>query len=1024
MKKILMLSMPLLVLALAISLLVVPGVAKDEESGYAVWATEADYLAGKEPLDVINSNRLTTTALTNKGYVLCYGDVVVREEDCVLGTGQFITIDLNSHTLSASKKIMVNGKNSSSWNPAGGVTIKNGKVVHLEEQFLQPRPNGEIYFENCEIEEKATSSNFIYDSSARIISFKDCTFTVNTEGNVKMIWLSNSFSYEKADRLNLSEDGKEQLDYVRNVVFENTKFIDNSKGKATLFYVYSPHPDLINISFTDCSSFNTIGNNFLVYDSDAVAERATVNVCISKSTKYLEKSIPFAATSFGYTLYDSIVRDGDGVIFGNKTEMLSPGEEQSEANPKLIWGNSGDAALPYQLCNYTCTVSWFDTPDAQEPSQTQADIAEGALLTRKAGTKGFYFKGDGENKRVYLESHEGWITENGSTPTLEVKVTDKETKLYAVTTDLPVSVAAFKSQNMADIIDGVVKTNDGMAELYARDISGFDAGAYVYFYEDAAFAGDEEITFKKNVTIDLGGHTLYKNHVESYGSAAIRVEGGAVVLIKNGAIVSSMTSVAYIENGRAELDKVNVSFDTAPAFYVLGGTVKLSSGSLTQCTNDTSVPAFVFANADSADINVDGTSLNIKGAFSASVASATAPVSIALKNLNSFEADSLYLLHGDVADSYSGAAVSFALDNVKLNSKSVFDISTTSFGKYPVKPTCTLTETCEFSAKPERNLAAYSCPSGLEIVGRAGDAPTYVLAPNLVSGVRCKPMLYAGLAMDLYIPTSTPATYVETVFGTVNCQDLVKETLDGVECYKLSLNGISVADCLRVQQIIIGFESGEYEYFADFEFDFTDYLNNELADNDPLVRKITASAISYISYAYEYTDTALPEEFAALLNSDAFKSALRASSEIPAPQGECNRGNIGLAFGGAQLYLSSDVSVRFNLRSDFTGTLSVNGKNYEVNEGKANGIGYIDVVLTPFDLYRDNIEISGSSDTASVSGEYSLSEYFMSMGNENGELRDMLLALWGYCYEAFVYDNGGVLPPYIDHIPPVDVELK
>jgi hypothetical protein len=196
-------------------------------------------------------------------------------------------------------------------------------------------------------------------------------------------------------------------------------------------------------------------------------------------------------------------------------------------------------------------------------------------------------------------------------------------------------------------------------------------------------------------------------------------------------------------------------------------------------------------------------------------------------------------------------------------------------------------------------------------------------------------------------------------------------------------------------------------------------------DADPLKRKLACAAARYVAGAYEYSGSILPEEFSKLMLTDEYLGSCRSLDDVPKSQQVADKGNIAVAFRGAQLYLSSNMSVRFNLNSDFTGSVTIAGKTYNVTAGKAGDLDYIQVAIEVCDFYRGALEITGLSDSSEeIVGKYSLLSYIKGVENVDPELSEMLAALYAYCYEADVYYNGGVIPPYIDHTPPIDAELR
>ena len=51
-------------------------------------------------------------------------------------------------------------------------------------------------------------------------------------------------------------------------------------------------------------------------------------------------------------------------------------------------------------------------------------------------------------------------------------------------------------------------------------------------------------------------------------------------------------------------------------------------------------------------------------------------------------------------------------------------------------------------------------------------------------------------------------------------------------------------------------------------------------------------------------------------------------------------------------------------------------------------------------------------------------DYANSQAVSDSDLSELLVALYAYCYEAAVYTEGGVIPPYIEGTPAVDVTYR
>ena len=989
----------------------IPSSAASSDVAYAVWNSEEDFLANPgRPLAKYTSNVLTTEAVSNKGYVYCYSDVTITSQ-VTLNQEQHLILDLGGNTLITKSKLMVNGTSSLGWHNPGSVTIINGTVIHEDGQFIQPRPNSEIYFENVDVIERG-KSNFIYDgASLRIVHFKDCTITVEGAGSFKMFNLAAAYSGEGADILYKNEEGK-GTDYVRNIVFENTALIDNSGGAGYIVSVRGTHADFVNVSFIYGSSFNNLSDNFL----EVLNDSAVVTVNVAKGARFASEEVPISASNLDVKFYDSIeVVNKHRVSFGKETDILTSGTQNPE-NPELIFGKSGDEKYPYQLCHYLCDVTWvIESEHVEKQVVTESGYADGLRLSYSATTGSYYTRDD----KVYVENHMGWTaTEGGEDYSETVTLVEKESTFYAVFAEFPVYAVEYSSADKTEIISGLTEN-----VLTSQQLSAFKDGSYVYVYEDITWSSDT-VAYLGDITltIDLGGNTFYKSKLNSRESGTLELDGTSLT-IKGGTVESSMTGFAALKNG-AELviEDATVAFDNYPAIRLESGNVTVKSSKINQNATDVDAPFVLFTLADTAEVEIESSEVILAGPLSTviPVDGAVADAGITVTDCGTLYADSLFTLSEGVAGKIAdGAEFSLTIGDTDVIAREMFDDCESKLeAEYSV-----LTAS-KFASKPVSENGLVVLPLGLKVIAIDDGVFAYTLAKDEID-VKFNMALSLGFTANFYISTDYPVTYTETYLGNTKVDDLKKVTIDGGEFYLVSVGGITVADAFDTINVRVGYESADGSGYAnELAYDPTDYFAELLSDEDPLNRKLAAAAVNYIASAYEYYTAVLPEDAKVLLESDAYLDSLRDSAELPEDGVKTELGNLSLAFKSAQLYLSSDLYVRFNLNETFSGTLNLDGTVYTVDEGLCDGKSYIQLKLTAHALYGKAIEISGTaSDGTAIAGKYSLMGYVAYFADEDA-LSAMLDAFYAYCYEAFVYDNGGVLPPYIDHTPPLDAELS
>ena len=1029
MKKILAILLPILILTVTLVLFAFPSSAATEEAGYAVWSSEEDYLANPHRPDATYSTQyLTTSNVAGKGYVLCYGDIFVSSQ-VQLDRKQNIVIDLNGYTMTASSKIIINGTSAPSWLDRASLTIKNGSLIHEKNQFIQPRPNSEIYLENLKITEKS-NNNFIYDASLRILHFKNCTFEIAPEcTSGAVISLSAAYDCTNADRLLPREADGTYPDYERNIIFEDSRFIDNSTKSYNFIYIRDAGVrDQVNVCFTDGAGFDKeIGDNFIVCENDRVEYAKFV---VAKGARFKEQSIPFDATNFGITFYDKVEvygENGNFVSFGRETDLVAKIEDQYPLDPELTWGKSGDDAYPHQLCLFHCTVTWDTGIEGVDPITVEG-YADGLRISYPVDTSAPAYGDDG---KLYMRTHEGWsLNEDGSDWQKEVIISEKEVTYYAAYSGVAIAVAEFSSSDAS--VDNIISMSLSN-QVSNQTFREFSDNSYVKFFTDVYYVSDDTAVIgsegvSKTLTVDLGGNTLYKDFVSTPGSGAFELVNGTLNIV-NGTVSSSRTSLAIV-NGQSTLnisDDVVLLYNTAPLLKMNGGTVNLNGCKLSQGSTD-DVPTILYTGSEGdAAVNVNACEINASGALASYLPSSEGEGLNMILNVTDCEcivANSLFSLSRIVADRVpAGSALSFNMTNSGAKTPVVFDVAGRSDGSIALDGVYSIGAGCYLDAVPALEFGTLALPDSMRALKIVHPIFGYVVGESDFT-MKFNLTLEAGFTANFYVPVRSDLAYFESYLGRVESSSFVTAEIDGVSYYVFSVEGISAANSLDKIPVSFGFTDADGDYAIGVNYDPISYFKDLLSDEDILVRKLAASALTYIKAAYEYSSTYVSAEVLEIFESEEYLSNVRPGADVIG-RDDVDRGNIAIAFTGAQLYLSDDVSLRLNLRGDFTGTLSVMDSVYNVTDGKVGECTYIEVPLGAVSLYMDEIVITGEkNDGTIISGEYSLTSYVNAMKDSDELLSSLLDSLFAYCYEAYVTYNGGVLPPYIDHTPPIDAELR
>ena len=1015
MKRIAKLLIPILIFAALFAILCLPSSAASEMT-YAVYNSEQDYLTNPDsPSYKGTTGNLISTGISSRSYVVFHSDLKLNE-GIIIQNGSDVTIDLNGHKLSAASSITI-GANAA-YTPTK-LTIKNGTIVHLSAQFFKPQPNSRVFLENVTLHAQGSSGNIVYGDSFRAIHFIDSEIILSSN-------LSTFFSifppldYQYAGIK--SAEGNTDKVYTQNIIFENSRFIDNRKDPTGHFITYNNRANsegYLDITFLDGSGFTPLGSSFLKNNNEQPT--CYIHLNVEKGASFAEPTIPVDLFNIDpkieFAIYNDIEYDYGSHVFREPTELLGEGEVQPDGEiKKLIWGYSGNDSYPYRLCHYLCDVTWIDRGVVTEVKGYSDGLKLKNTLT---STKQYYV----ENNGVYYDSHVGWSTlEDGSDCSEYAHIVDTQSTFYSVFEKVgPAAIVEYADSEMS--VSSIISTKLS-ASITPAELSRISSNSYVLLYDNVELVASDVATLEWGFTLDLGGKALSVRDNPT-GKAAIDLIS-AELKIKNGELRLDRESLVLLEGGASlVLDGIDVYYDIAPIAEVASGSVTVTDSTLTQLSFDTGVPAFILGSSSTADLTVERSSLTSMGTLATTMPTGSAAtVNVLLKDCSELKANSLFALYPASADIHSPSTdVTVTVDNCFVDTAISMDIPVTSSGVAPVTAKLVVVDG-KFTSDPAKApQATVVLPEGKVMVKLADGL--YTLVDSSLA-IKFSYELMGDMAAKIYVPTASGLSSLVYLSETVPVAELAKVAVDGEEHYLFVIDGISPSDALDAVRIDFNYtDSDGKASVLSVNYEPIQYFEELLSSPDTLVRKLAASVLRYVSAAYGYTGSTAPAELLELLASREYLNAIRSLEDIPERQTAAEKGNISLAFSTAQLYLSDTVSVRLNLKDSFSGSLSILDRTYTVEQGIADGKDHILVTLTPYELYRKSLEISGTSaDGTAVAGEYSLSEYIAAAAGNDAMLDAMLASLFGYCYEAFVSSNGGVLPPYIEHTPAVDVDHR
>ena len=142
-------------------------------------------------------------------------------------------------------------------------------------------------------------------------------------------------------------------------------------------------------------------------------------------------------------------------------------------------------------------------------------------------------------------------------------------------------------------------------------------------------------------------------------------------------------------------------------------------------------------------------------------------------------------------------------------------------------------------------------------------------------------------------------------------------------------------------------------------------------------------------------------ELSALLNSAGY---LANKPDVATPgTADTDLGTATDAIESAQLDLGSDMKIRFNLKSSYSGTLTVMDRSYAVTDGKVGELTYVEIAMPAHELFDTKVTVTGEG----ISGSYSLLQYVNSSAVKDGSdnLKALIGAFYTYCKSASDYYN-------------------
>ena len=257
------------------------------------------------------------------------------------------------------------------------------------------------------------------------------------------------------------------------------------------------------------------------------------------------------------------------------------------------------------------------------------------------------------------------------------------------------------------------------------------------------------------------------------------------------------------------------------------------------------------------------------------------------------------------------------------------------------------------------------------------DLDTYLYA---LTKTEAKPDLSDNFSANLTLFTDFKLNFFANgeVVDALYLNGIALESVDfeGKDKYVIDIPIYKAAEQLA---ITVSVKVGEEQHLYRTTYSVLKYANQIVSGNYAAdAKELISAAMAYVQQAYIVTGAAAPE----------FEGVTVKARENDKTTVEY----LTSAISGAQLNLDSGFRFRFNLKSDYTGTLVIGNSSFEVSEGKVGELTYVEVNLRAYQL-ADEFSVTAGGESVT----YSLAAYAKSVND------DLVNALYTYCVIAGEY---------------------
>lgn len=204
---------------------------------------------------------------------------------------------------------------------------------------------------------------------------------------------------------------------------------------------------------------------------------------------------------------------------------------------------------------------------------------------------------------------------------------------------------------------------------------------------------------------------------------------------------------------------------------------------------------------------------------------------------------------------------------------------------------------------------------------------------------------------------------------------------------KYVVEGISPDTAADDIDLIFVIEVDGKDYYLRLTYSVLKYSSAVVKDSDIslLGKQLVSAAMEYIKSAYAYTGKTVPE-----FEGVEVKPSVNNAEAVT---------YLTDAIKGVQMKLDEGFRLRFNIKPEYSGKLTVGSTTYEVLNGQVGELTYVEVEVRAYKLV-DSITVSDGTNTAS----YGLANYAKSsVVSSDAKLKAMVDALYTFCTYASEY---------------------